>query len=430
MQRIAGKYEVVRPLGAGGMGKVLLVRHVDLDLLYALKYLDPTIAGNPKYIEQFKREAAALQQFTHPGMTQLRDFGRSEAGEYYLAMDYCEGRPLKDILDSDGPYPVKSALKIMIQLLDVLEAAHKQGIVHRDIKPANIMVVGDDSSDTPEVKILDFGTALLRQGGDGPNGDTTVLGTPCYMSPEQASGAPHLDSRVDIYACGIMLYELLTGSVPFEGGDVVQTLLMHITQPAPEISTLYGIPSFVEEIVSKALEKKRENRFQSAVEFAAACEDAVERHARGEHLMAIKPSSGEVQEIGSIADSSSTEVQPQKTKILCLDDDEMILNILKHLLEINGYEVFTALDVSAIHDILFEQGVDLLLSDVQMPGLPGTKVCRLIKKSMEDLKVVLFSNIPERDLEKYSEENGADGWISKNTRPEEWLTRIQEILSV
>lgn len=430
METVGGKYQVIKKLGSGGMGEVFLVQHADLEIQYALKVLCPLLASQERFIEQFKREASVLQKFPHPGITQLRDFGRTEDDRYYLCMDYCEGRSLKEVIDEDGPYSISAALDVMIQLLDVLVNAHEHGIVHRDIKPANLMII-EEGAGSRRVKVLDFGTALLYEGFDPSSGEFAALGTPAYMSPEQASGAQTLDHRVDVYTCGVVLYELLTGSVPFESDDVVQVLLMHVTQQAPPFAKKYNMPDYLEALVHTALCKKRNDRFQSAAEFKRQCEKVLKQFLREQEGAVV-----ELGETAIIADPEPAAVAVQsssdaegKTKILCLDDDEMILNIVKHLLEIEGYEVFTALDCSAIHDILFHQKVDLLLSDVQMPGMPGTKVCRLIKESISDLKVVLFSNLPERDLERFSEQNGADGWISKNTRPEEWLSIISEVIA-
>jgi CheY-like chemotaxis protein len=128
----------------------------------------------------------------------------------------------------------------------------------------------------------------------------------------------------------------------------------------------------------------------------------------------------------SVRDSEKQDSQ-EKTKILCLDDDEMIINIMKHLLEANGYEVFTAMDCSAIHDFLYKEKVKILVSDVQMPGMPGTRICQLLKQAIPDLTVVLFSNIPESELARCAEENKADAWISKNWKPAEWMKKIAEL---
>ncbi|MCB0328118.1 MAG: protein kinase [Bdellovibrionales bacterium] len=422
MSLIADKYEVVRKLGEGGTGQVYLVKHRDLNVHYALKLLNHSFLHDERFIERFKKEASLLLRFSHPGITQLRDFGRTEEGMYYMAMDYCDGVPLKYQLDSESFFSYEDALQIAIQILDVLEAAHTQGIVHGDIKPENIMLE-KMAEDDIRIKVLDFGTAVLKQQFAEEEG--AVFGTPCYMSPEQAAGEVTLDQRSDIYSLGVVLYELLTGHVPFEGDTVVQTLLLHLTQPLQSLSNYYGVPREIEEVVFKALEKTPQARYRTARKFREACEKVLHELAPG---TAPKAASVAKVQSATVEEEDTDAPEEKRTKILFLDDDEMILNIMQHVFEKEGYEVFTALDCSSIHDYLFEEGIELLVSDVQMPGLPGTKVCRLLKKSMKDLKIILFSNIPERDLEKHSEENMADGWMSKQRKPEDWLLEIRRVL--
>lgn len=421
MEIIAGKYEVEKELGEGASGKVYLVRHTDLGIHYALKVLDRSLTDQ-RFLDRFKREAEVLCKFTHPGSVQLRDFGRTESGAYYMAMDFCEGVTLKKVIEKQGELPVRRALTIMEQLLQTLGAAHKRGIVHRDVKPENLMLLKDEDG-REVVKVLDFGIAKLRESGSDSSMtmEGASIGTPQYMSPEQASGEKDLDHRVDLYSAGIMLYEMLTGKPPFVGQTVLQTLILHLTQKPAPFAEEYGFPEVIETLVLRALEKNRETRYQSAEEFL----ESVHRvQALLSKTLVDKP----------LAETAAEEIQkPQSsvkepTKILCLDDSEMILHIMKHILESNGYTVFTANNSSAVHEYLFKEGVELLVTDVQMPDLPGTKVCRMLKKSLPELKVVLFSNLPEKDLEKMSTESNADGWISKNAKPKEWLEKINEIL--
>ncbi len=422
---IANKYEVITELGSGGTGVVYLVRHLDLDVNYALKLLNRDLSEDQRFIESFKQEAGLLLNFHHPGTTQLRDFGKTDDGLYYLAMDYCDGTPLNEVLTRDGPYSVRGALEVVVQILDVLSAAHREKIIHRDIKPDNILIEEPESGGE-RVRILDFGTAVVKK-QIVENSSDEIVGTPLYMSPEQAAGDTNLDWRTDIYSTGIVLYELLTGAVPFDDESVVKTLLMHVTQPPAPFAERYGISPDIEKMVLKSIEKKRENRFKSADDFKAACEEALQLYKK-DGIRKKEAPKAETKKASSPIKKHVVQEEKKKTKILCLDDNEMILHILEHILEKEGYEVFTAVDCSAIHGYLFEHNIDLLVSDVQMPGMPGTKVCRLLKKSMKDLKVVLFSNIPERELEKKSKENMADGWISKHKKPDEWLFEIQKVL--
>jgi serine/threonine protein kinase len=323
----------------------------------------------------------------------------------------------------------------MSQLLRVLDAAHSLHIVHRDIKSANVMIEGLPSnfSTLPEpddlnVRVLDFGIAKLQEQLEGNQSSTlegVSIGTPVYMSPEQASGEGGLDHRVDLYAAGVLMYELLSGDVPFLGETVIQTLLKHLTQPPPSFEESLGIPLEVEHIVVHALEKEKERRYQTGAEFAAACEAAFAHLSNPETFAADLSAQKElVQETGvSSARSAAGK------KILCLDDNEMILEIMRHLLEKEGYTVITANNFSVIHKPVFEDQVDLMLCDVQMPGLPGNKICQMLKQAKRELKIVLFSNIPERDLQALAKEARADSWISKNAKPAEWLTSIKALLT-
>lgn len=425
MRFIAGKYETIKELGVGGTGTVYLVRHVDLEVHYALKLLNHSVSGDSRFIENFKREAELLLRFSHPGVTQLRDFGKTEDGFYYLAMDYVKGASLKERIEEVGPHSLVEAIRLVSEVLAVLQAAHEQGFTHRDIKPGNILIE-KDLSGRERVKVVDFGTAQIKQHLEEGD-EIEVVGTPCYMSPEQAAGESDIDARSDVYSVGILLYELLTGAVPFEAGTVVQTLLLHLTQEPTPFAERFAYPKKIESLVFRALAKNRENRFSSAKEFFQELSwflgEISEEHM--ESAAPSKPKRSPVARTNLVISPVSTA----ETKILCLDDNEMILHILQHILEKEGYTVYTSLDCSSIHDYLFNEKIDLLVSDVQMPGMPGTKICRLLKKSMKELKVVLFSNIPERELAKHAKANFADGWVSKCTKPEEWLSTIQKVLA-
>jgi serine/threonine protein kinase len=425
---IAGKYEVQRELGSGGHGKVYLCLHRDLRVSYAVKVMSQIYTQDPKFVDRFRREAEALARLNDPGIAQLRDFGRSEDGSYYMAIEFVEGELLSSVIEREQWLPVKRSINIALQVLRALTAAHHKGVVHRDIKPANIMLVRDANGDEC-VKILDFGIAKIHEATtDAANvtREGLTVGTPQYMSPEQASGQSDLDHRVDIYSVGIVLFEMLTGSVPFNGDTVLQVLLKHLTQPPPPFAERLGVPKAVETLVLKALTKDRAQRFQSAKAFAEECNDLlgeieIQTFASGAISM---PSTSKEAEQENIESSSAGH-----TKILCLDDNEMILNITRHILERDGYDVFTATDFSVIHDYIFREKVDLMLCDVEMPGLPGGTICRMLKKSIPELKIYLFSNLPERELEKISTASAADGWISKNEKPEVWLTTVKQALN-
>ncbi len=430
MERIAGKYDIVRELGKGSYGSVYLVRHAILGTPYALKLLNPTTFEATKLVARFKQEAEILERFTHEGLVHLRDFGITEDGRYYMTMDYCEGGSLEDFLVERGGVDVPMALDIIEQVLHALEAAHSTGVIHRDIKPENLIVQVNPNGRLV-IKILDFGVAKLRDRllvDSGTTSEGVAIGTPFYMSPEQAAGERLLDNRSDLYSVGIILYRLLTGELPFQGDTVIQTLLMHITKPADRFAERLGLPLFFEEMVFRAIAKDRVHRYQDAGEFLHDLIQARQVFYAGGH----HPSHGAVPAVDEVNDAPVVIEAESKepTRILCLDDNEMILQILRYILEAQGYQVFTATDFSVIHSYLFREKAQLMLCDVNMPGILGTRVCQMLKESRADLKIVLFSNIPERELEKLARESQADDWLSKNARPEDWLARINAILGV
>lgn len=421
---IAGKYQILSKLGEGTFGNVLLVQHTELSTRYALKVLKKELSINEQFVSRFKKEAEILLRFHHSGSVQLRDFGKTEDGLYYMATDFCEGTLLETLLAEKGRLELSEALKIAAEIIDIVAAAHDFGIVHRDIKPGNIMVTRK-AGGKQEIQILDFGIASLREEALSQGSETTKsevqpfnYGTPVYMSPEQCAGEPDIDHQTDVYACGVVLYEMLAGWVPFDSQDVLQILLKHLTQPVPAFPKQFVIPLSVEEIVMKALEKERNKRFDNAHDFAAACR---------QQLTLIKPSSNVKTEVETPAAIVSKETENKATdkRILCLDDNEMILQIMQHLLQKEGYHVFIANNFANIHDYVFQENVPLLVCDVNMPGLPGNKICQMLKKAKPDLKIILFSNIPERDLERLAKESKADDWLSKNAKPNTWLEKIK-----
>ena len=223
-----------------------------------------------------------------------------------------------------------------------------------------------------------------------------------------------------------MLYELLSGWVPFDSQDVLQILLKHLTQPPPSFPKQFGIPLSLEEVVFRALEKDKNARYDTADDFANACRA---------QLAMIAPQAGKASSNPVIIENklSASQAQPAKNvdkRVLCLDDNEMILQIMKHLLESEGFHVFIANNFATIHDYVFMEHVPLMICDVNMPGLPGNKICQMLKQAKPDMRIVLFSNIPERDLERLAKESHADDWLSKNSKPNTWIEKIKTMIGV
>ncbi|MBL8150847.1 MAG: serine/threonine protein kinase [Blastocatellia bacterium] len=273
---IDGKYLVEEMVGQGGMGNVYKAKHLQMDSTVAIKILHPHLISDQTSVERFRREARAARTVNHPNAIQVLDFGVSSDNTVYLVMEFLEGLSLRKVIDLEKPMPADRVVKIMRQACDALDAAHNQNIIHRDLKPDNIIITGYKAP-TELVKVLDFSIAKLRMGEKG--GDLTqagmVVGTPQYMSPEQAEGK-ELDSRSDLYSLGVMLYEMLTGQLPFKAATPVALVLKHIhAAPRPPRELVETLPQSIESVVLKALAKKREERQQSVLDLAAELEQAL-----------------------------------------------------------------------------------------------------------------------------------------------------------
>jgi Tfp pilus assembly protein PilF/predicted Ser/Thr protein kinase len=272
------KYRVLSKIGRGGMGTVYLGEHIGLRKKVALKVLRPDLQVSEETLRRFQREGIAAGKFTHANAIQIFDFDRADEGVFYLAMEYVEGADLKAYLRETGRLDTETAIDITGQVLAALAEAHRHGIVHRDLKPENIMVVRSTTGSL-SVKVLDFGLSKLidvpTEGASLQTHFGQIVGTPLYMAPEQGS-AENVDHRSDLYAVGLILYELLSGQSPFRGLSVPELLVKHVTappQPINDVHTDLQIPADLEDLLIRVLERKPEERFQSAAEMIAALEE-------------------------------------------------------------------------------------------------------------------------------------------------------------
>ncbi len=255
------RYVIRRKLGSGGMAVVYLAEDQELGRRVALKLLDERHAADEQFVERFRREAQSAAGLNHPNIVSIFDRGLAE-GTYYIAMEYLDGRTLKELLVRNGPTPIPIAIDYARQILGALAFAHRGGIVHRDIKPHNI-VVGSDG----RLKVTDFGIA--SSGASQMTEAGSIVGTAQYLSPEQARGAP-VDPRSDIYSLGIVLYEMLTGKVPFTGDTPVEIAMKHLSQvPDPPSRLRSDVPHDLDAVVMRALAKDPEQRYATAEEMDA-----------------------------------------------------------------------------------------------------------------------------------------------------------------
>jgi eukaryotic-like serine/threonine-protein kinase len=280
---IRSKYEILSRIGIGGMGAVYKGRHITFNELCAIKVVNDSIAGDKNFLQRFQTEAVVTRKLRHPNAVRVDDFDYTDDGRPFIVMELVEGRNVAEILQSEGPLRVPRAVRIATEVARALGAAHKLGFVHRDIKPGNIVLTTSDQGQET-AKVLDFGIAKLRQAaGDTQSGVSMtmtgmVVGTPLYMSPEQFMGkkaGDEIDGRTDLYSLGVVLYQMVTARVPFEGDTLYSIMMQHIqgnVQAPDEIAPELNIPPALSQAILKAMDKSRELRFQTADELIAALE--------------------------------------------------------------------------------------------------------------------------------------------------------------
>jgi serine/threonine protein kinase len=277
---VRGKYEIKEKIGTGGMASVYRAQHLAFNEVVAMKVVSSKLMEDEGFLKRFKTEAVVTRKLVHPNAVRVEDFDTLEDGRPFMAMEYVKGRSLRHVLVDKKVLPPERAVSIARQAAAALAAAHALGITHRDIKPDNILLVEHpDGTDT--VKVLDFGIAKIREGstdfgaGYTPTQTGLVVGTPQYLSPEQAMGkhGSEIDGRADLYALGVVLYEMLTGQLPFHSDTTIGLLMHHIhTVPTPAhyLKPDLNIPPAISLVLMKALEKDPGKRFQSADEMVAA----------------------------------------------------------------------------------------------------------------------------------------------------------------
>src|SRR5882762_1818256 len=276
------KYRLDAQLGVGGMGTVYRARHLLIDRPVAVKVLNPRFVEDEAAKARFRREAKAAGRLQHTNAVGVTDFGQTTDGYVYIVMELLEGRTLRDLLSKEAPLDVARSVSIMMQVASAVAAAHEAGIIHRDLKPANIFIV--QRADVPAVvKVLDFGIAKLAAESleeDDPMTLTQVgamIGTPRYMSPEQCDGA-ELTPAADVYSLGVILYEMLTGTVPFSGSTPLAIAMKHTGEvPRSPRDFVSAIPPALERVVLHTLEKRPQDRPANAAEFRAELLSTAER---------------------------------------------------------------------------------------------------------------------------------------------------------
>jgi eukaryotic-like serine/threonine-protein kinase len=315
---LAGKYRVEKVLGVGGMGVVVAAKHVQLDEHVAIKFLLPEMQKNAEIVARFAREARAAVKIKSEHVARVFDVGQLDDGSPYMVMEFLDGGDLAAWLRQRGPMPLEQATEFVIQACVAIAEAHGLGIVHRDLKPANLYCIRRPDGQL-SIKVLDFGISKLTdlaRASEEPGGSVTrtsaVMGSPLYMSPEQVQNAKDVDARTDIWSLGVILFELVTGAVPFPGETFGEIAVKIAVRPALSIRAYRSdVPAALEAALARALDKDRDRRYRNVAEFALALLPFSSGRAKGyvERISDTIRSAG--LSAGAVASPPST--QPQRT---------------------------------------------------------------------------------------------------------------------
>lgn len=423
-QTLNSRYRLDDMIGEGSTAVVYRARDLRLERDVAVKVLLPHVHETTR--KRFKREALAAAKLNHANIMNIYDVG--EDGDHqYLVVEFIQGQPLHSLF----PAPAKLVAEVGYQICLALDYAHRIGLIHRDIKPANIYY-----TQSGQIKIMDFGLAIPR------TGDTkrltamgTIIGTPAYLSPEQAQGLK-LDQRTDIYSTGIVLYEMLTGLLPFDADDIGSILLQQVKKEAePPSKYVDDIPLDLENIILKSLEKKREARFESADAMAQALyatlneEDSVTeilRRKNGSANETVESPSG----TGRVQTAEANQLTPT-VRIVLADDHALTRQSLAFFLEdIKGFKVVgQASDGQEAFNMVGEHSPDVLLLDLNMPGTSGMNILPHIRESYPEVKVLVLTGRDENSYIMEALRAGAHGYVLKTSSEHDLADSIREVVT-
>jgi putative two-component system response regulator len=410
---VLGSYRIVEEIGRGGMATVYKAHHPGLDRFVAIKVLPDFFAEDEDYRDRFQQEARSIARLKHPNILNVFDFGQ-ERGITYLVLELVSGGTLSDRLG--GQMDLQEVVAFLRPLAGALDHAHSQGVLHRDIKPSNILLHRDG---TPV--LADFGLARMAAPVKKLTASGIVMGTPEYMSPEQAVGGP-IGPASDLYALGIVAYEMVTGRVPFQADTPVAVLLSHLNKVMPPTRELPAeLSGHVEKALRQVLAKSPVERFASASEFVSALTPAA-WPTRASSITSTP-----------IVDEARPRIAARRLpKVLVVDDGVANRELIEACLADVECDVRLAADGPHALRMIESSPPDLVLLDVQMPGMDGYEVCRRIKENPELrlVPVVMITALDSTDDRVTALEAGADDFMSKPVERVELVARVRSALKL
>lgn len=410
-RKLRHRYLVQKLIGEGSTSAVYMALDERLNRVVAIKLLLPNVRDTTR--KRFMQEANAAAQLNHPNIMAMYELEDDEERPF-LVLEHVEGDPLSKFV----PSPPATVVRLGVQVANALHYAHEKGIIHRDIKPANIKV-------TPEgqIKIMDMGLALSRH-TPRVTAHGMVIGTPAYLSPEQAQGQP-LDARTDVYSLAIVLYEMATGRLPFTSDDIAALLLQQVKQPPQPIS--YHVPSFprqLEAVIIKSLDKQPARRYQTAAQFA----DALESALPPDRAPAPAGTGGEALKTRT---TSNTGERVRTLRVMLADDHTLLRQTLAGMLESSGDFVVVAEagdGDSALNKALAVLP-DILLLDINMPGRSGLEILPLLRRDAPDIKVLILTGRDEDAYIVRALRSGAHGYILKSADEKELIDAVTKVMA-
>ena len=406
---INDRYQIIKTLGEGGMANVYLAHDNILDRNVAVKVLRGDLANDEKFVRRFQREALSASSLSHPNIVEMYDVGEDD-GQYYIVMEYVDGKTLKQVLKQRGHLSITEVVDIMLQLTDGLAHAHDAYIIHRDIKPQNIMILSNGM-----IKITDFGVATALNSTQLTQ-TNSVMGTVHYLPPEQANGKGST-VRSDIYSMGIMMYELLTGLVPYKGESAVEIALKHLREPLPSVRKVDPtIPQSIENVIIRATAKNPKNRYTDAREMHEDIKTALDDSRKDEKRWVYKYPENDLEETKKLDDDlkdlEKQEKIIKKKKEIELEKEEMAENKKSNKLLIVLVSIFTAiiLTITVAMTIYFKKSEvkNVMIPDVSNKSAKDASN-ELTDKGFEvitEYKYVSSSTIEEGKVVKTSPEIG------------------------